>query len=132
VLVAITVVGLAIDAYVHLSLAHTYDPVRSTFSQGWLFRLEALAAIVAAVLLVVRPNRVTAAIAFVVAASGLVALVLYRYVDVGAIGPFPNMYEPLWYTKKTLTTIAQAVATVTALTLVLQLRETPVTRSRRK
>jgi hypothetical protein len=124
VLVSVTVAGLAIDAYVHLALARTYDPVSASISQGWLFRLEAAAAIVAAVLLLIRPNRLTAGFAAIVAGSGLIAVLLFRYVDVGALGPFPNMYEPLWYTKKVVTTIAQAVATVTALILVLQLRET--------
>ncbi|HEY5187158.1 MAG TPA: hypothetical protein VIM19_20195 [Actinomycetes bacterium] len=33
-LLAVTVVGLAVDAYVHLTLASTYDAVRGTVSQG--------------------------------------------------------------------------------------------------
>jgi hypothetical protein len=32
----------------------------------------------------------------VVAASAFGAVVLYRYVDVGRLGPLPNMYEPTW------------------------------------
>jgi hypothetical protein len=117
-LVGVTVAGLAIDAYVHLHLAHFYDPVKATFSQGQLFRLEAGLAIVAAVLLLVRPGRLTAAIAAVVAGGGVVALLLYYFVDVGKLGPLPNMYEPTMYTEKVVTLIAQAVATVTALALV--------------
>jgi hypothetical protein len=118
-LVALTVVGLAVDAFVHLWLAGTYDAVQGTVSQGMLFRVEALVAVLAAVLLLVRPGRLTAALAAVVAGGGLVALVLYRYVDVGQIGPFPDMYEPLWYAKKSWTAVAQAVATVAAITLVV-------------
>jgi hypothetical protein len=117
-LVAVTVVGLAIDAYVHLKLAHDYDGVKATISQGQLFRLEAALAIVAAILLLVRPNRWTAGIAALVAGGGVVALLLYYFVDVGKIGPIPNMYENIFYTDKTVTLIAQAVATVTALALV--------------
>ena len=41
--------------------------------------------------------------AFLVAASALAAVVLYRYVDVGAIGPFPNLYEPTWQVPGKLT-----------------------------
>jgi hypothetical protein len=53
-------------------------------------------------------------IAFVVAASALGAVVLYRYVNVGSIGPLPNMYEPIWYTKKTLSAYAEGGAAVLA------------------
>lgn len=119
VLVLVTVAGLAVDAYVHLSLAGRYDAVRATVSQGELFRAEGIAAILAALLLLVRPGRVTAAIAALVAGGGLVALLLYRYVDVGQLGPFPNMYEPLWYAKKTWSMVGEAVATVAALILVV-------------
>lgn len=119
VLVLVTVAGLAVDAYVHLSLAGRYDAVRATVSQGELFRAEGIAAILAALLLLVRPGRVTAAIAALVAGGGLAALLLYRYVDVGQLGPFPNMYEPLWYAKKTWSMVGEAVATVAALMLVV-------------
>ena len=117
-LVGVTVAGLAVDAYVHLHLAHDYDVVKATVSQGQLFRLEAVLAIVAAVLLLVRPGRLTAAIAAVVAGGGVVALLLYYFVNVGKIGPIPNMYEPTFYGEKVVTLVAQSVATVTALALV--------------
>jgi hypothetical protein len=117
-LVGVTVVGLAIDAYVHLHLASAYDTVKGTFSQGELFRIEAGLAIVAAILLLVRPGRLTAAIAAIVAGGGVFALLLYYFVNVGKLGPLPNMYEPTWYGDKVVTLIAQTVATVTALALV--------------
>jgi hypothetical protein len=117
-LVGLTVAGLAVDAYVHLKLAGDYDSVKATVSQGALFRLEAGLAVVAAVLLLVRPGRLTAAIAALVAGGGVVALLLYYFVNVGKIGPLPNMYEPTWYADKVVTLIAQVVATVTALGLV--------------
>ena len=118
-LILVTVAGLAVDAYVHWSLAGNYDLVRQTASQGQLFRVEAVAAVVSAVLLLIRPGRLTAAIAAAVAGGVLVALILYRYVDVGQLGPFPNMYEPIWYAKKSLTAIAQGAATVAAILLVI-------------
>ncbi len=117
-LVGVTVAGLAVDAYVHLKVAGSYDTVKATVSQGGLFRLEAALAIVAAVVLLVRPNRLTAAIAALVAGGGVVALLLYYFVNVGQLGPIPNMYEPIWYTEKVVTLVAQSVATVTALWLV--------------
>lgn len=117
-LVGVTVAGLAIDAYVHLKLASDYDPVKATVSQGELFRIEAGLAIVAAVLLLVRPGRLTAAVAAIVAGGGVFALLLYYFVNVGQLGPLPNMYEHTWYAEKVVTLIAQTVATVTALALV--------------
>ena len=118
-LVGVTVAGLAVDAYVHLHLAGEYDKVKGTFSQGELFRIEAVLAIVAAILLLVRPGRLTAAIAAIVAGGGVFALLLYYFVNVGKIGPLPNMYEHLWFTEKIVTLVAQTVATVTALALVV-------------
>ena len=121
-LTALTVVGLAIDAYVHFHLASTFDPIRtSSISQGDLFRVEAVLAIVAALALVLRRRRYTAAFAFVVAAGGVFAVLLYQYVDVGKIGPIPDMYDPFWSTEKALSLIGEAMAALTALALLIVL-----------
>lgn len=111
----ITAAGLAIDAYVHADLAGRYDPIRQSISQGNLFRIEAAVAALAALLIVVIPRRETYAFAFVVAASALGAIVLYRYVNVGTLGPLPNMYEPVWFTEKVAAAVAEAVTVVAAL-----------------
>lgn len=111
----LTAAGLAVGAYVHADLASVYDPVRNSISQGDLFRAEAAASALAAVLILLSGRRVVWAFAFVVAASGVGALLLYRYVNVGPIGPLPNMYEPLWYSKKTAAAAAEGLAAVTAL-----------------
>jgi hypothetical protein len=117
-LILIVVAGLAVDAYVHFDLASAYDPVKTdTLSQGDLFRAESVVAILAALLLLLRPRRWTAAIAAVVAGSALAAVLVYRYVDVGPIGPIPSMYEASWYTEKTITAIAEAAAFVAAVLL---------------
>ncbi|MFJ2188993.1 hypothetical protein ACIOJE_13730 [Kitasatospora sp. NPDC087861] len=102
--------ALAVDAYVHADLAEGYDAVVKSVSQGDLFRIEAALAALAALLLLVRPHRPALAFAFLVAAGGLAALLLYRYVDVGSLGPLPNMYEPVWYTDKQTAAVAEAVA----------------------
>ncbi|MBF9072714.1 hypothetical protein I2501_32325 [Streptacidiphilus sp. NEAU-YB345] len=112
----LTVAGLAIDAYVHADLAPTYDPIKATVSQGDLFRAEAAAASLAALLLLVFRRHLTAWLfAFAVALAGVGAVLLYRYVNVGAIGPLPNMYEPFWYPEKTASVIAEGAAALTAL-----------------
>jgi hypothetical protein len=92
-----TAVALGIDAYVHAHDAAFYDAVRtSVISQGTLFRLEAVVAGLIALALLIRPSRLWWAAALIVAASAFGAVVLYRYVDVGRLGPLPNMFEPTW------------------------------------
>jgi hypothetical protein len=119
VLVVVTVAGLGVDAFLHLRLASTYDAVGTAVSEGLLFRLEGALALLAGLLLALRPGRLTAAVSAVVAGGGLAVLLLYRYVDVGALGPLPDMYEPFWFPDKTVTAIAQGVATAAAVGLVV-------------
>jgi hypothetical protein len=118
-LTALVVVGLAVDAFVHFDLAGAFaNNKTSTLSEADLFRAEAVGAVVAAVLVLLRPRRYTAAIAFVVAAGGVLAVVVYRYVNVGAFGPIPNMYDPYWApAEKNLSLIGEAVAALAALAL---------------
>jgi hypothetical protein len=119
VLTVLVVVGLAVDAYVHFHLASAFKHNKtSTLSETDLFRAEAVAAIVAALALLLRPRRYTAAFAFLVAAAGTVAVIVYRYVDIGAFGPIPNMYDPYWApAEKTWSLVAEVVAALAALAL---------------
>jgi hypothetical protein len=120
-LTAIVVTGLAVDAFVHFHLASAFERNKtSTLSGADLFHLEAIAAVIAAVALLVRPRRYTAAFAFLVAANGTAAVVVYRYVDVGTIGPIPNMYDPYWAPpEKTLSAWAEGLAALAALALLV-------------
>jgi hypothetical protein len=111
----ITSAGLAVDAYVHADLASRYDPIRASISQGDLFRIEAGIASLAALLVILLGRRETYALAFLVAASALGAIVLYRYVNVGKLGPLPNMYEPIWFTEKSVSAVAEVVALIASL-----------------
>ncbi|HEY7049912.1 MAG TPA: hypothetical protein VH373_22045 [Jatrophihabitantaceae bacterium] len=121
-LIVIVVAGLAIDAYVHFDLAGNYELIKtSTLSQADLFRIEGAVAIVAALLLLLRPRRYTAAIAAIVAGSALLVLLLYRYNDIGRIGPIPSMYEPIWFTKKTVAAYAEGAALIAAVALLVVL-----------
>jgi len=119
VLRLVVAAGLAIDAYVHFDLAATYDAVHARIGQGTLFRIEAAVAAVTAVLVIAVRRWITDVIAFLVALGGLGAVVLYRYVDVGAFGPIANMYESTWYAEKTLSAVAEGVAALAALILVI-------------
>lgn len=129
-LAVIGAAGLAIDAYVHFDLASSYAPIKtSSLSQVDLFRAEGAVAAVAAVAVLLRPRRYTAAFAFLVAAAGTAAVLVYAYVDVGAFGPVPNMYDPYWFDEKTLSAWAEGIAAVAALGLFAELhthaRHTP-------
>lgn len=121
-LIVITAVGLLVDAVVHFHLAGSYSGVRTNFvSEGTLFRIEATVATLAAAALLIRPRRYTAAVAFVVAAGGTLAVVITRYVNMGAVGPLPDMYDPAWYAEKTVSAVAEGIAAVAALLLFVQL-----------
>jgi hypothetical protein len=110
----LTAAGLAIDAYVHADLAPAYDAIHGSISQGDLFRIEAAVASAAALIVLAVGRRTGFGLAFLVAVSALGAIMLYRYVDVGTLGPLPNMYEPAWFTEKTIAAVAEAAAAVLA------------------
>ena len=118
VLSVLTAAGLVIDAYVHLTVAGDYAFVKTdVVSQATLFRVEGGVAIAAAVIVLIRPSRLTSLIALVVGAAGVAAVLAYTEFDPGRIGPLPDMYEPVWFTKKTVSLIAEAGATVSAAAL---------------
>ncbi|MHA7285984.1 hypothetical protein ACX80I_06885 [Arthrobacter sp. MDT3-44] len=104
-------VGLIVSAVIHFQLAPGFQQAAPTgIGGGNLFRIQAVVAVLAAAYVLIRGSRAAYALAAVVALSALAAVVLYRYVQVPAIGPIPSMYEPVWYAKKTLTAVAEAVA----------------------
>jgi hypothetical protein len=110
-----TAAALGIDAVVHWQNASAYDPVGTTITQGELFRAEAVVAVVAALLVLVRPRPSSWLAALLVAASALGAVLLYRYVDLGSLGPLPDMYENTWQVPgKLLSAYAEAAAVVLA------------------
>jgi hypothetical protein len=110
-----TAAALGIDAAVHARNASAYDAVKATVTQGQLFRVEAGLAVAVGVLVLVRPWRSSWVAALAVAASALAAVLLYRYVDLGALGPFPDMYETTWQVPgKLLSAYAEGAAVVLA------------------
>jgi hypothetical protein len=117
-LAVVAAAGLVVDAYTHLHLAHLYVFNRtSTVNEAVLFRVEAGIAIAAAVWVLVRPAALSAGFAVLVAAGGAALLLVYRYVNVGKIGPIPNMYDPEWFTEKNWSLAGELVATAAALML---------------
>ncbi|MCU1634425.1 MAG: hypothetical protein JWM61_3077 [Micrococcaceae bacterium] len=117
-------VGLMVSAVIHLQLAPGFQQAAPAgIGGGALFRIQAVVSILAAAYVLIRGSRAAFAIAAIVALSALAAVVLYRYVQVPAIGPIPSMYEPVWYPQKALTAVAEAFAgTLAVIGYVLLLR----------
>jgi len=115
-----TAAALAVDAAVHARNASAYDAVGATVTQGLLFRVEAGVAVVVALLVLVWPRPVSWISALLVGASALAAVLLYRYVDVGPLGPLPDMYENTWQVPgKPLSACAEGVVVVLAALVLL-------------
>jgi hypothetical protein len=114
----VIILGLASDAYVHLRLAPDYDVVGQSLREGDLFRIEAILA-VAAALFVLTGRRASLWFALVVAASAATALLVNTYWQVGAIGPIPDMYEPIWFAQKQQAAIGELAAAISAAALLL-------------
>jgi hypothetical protein len=124
---AVTAAGLAIDAYVHFDLAALYAEAGGTINEGVLFRIEAAAALVAAVAVLVIGRRVCYLAGLAVAGSALTAMLVSRYVDLGQLDPFPDLYDPVWFPEKLLAAYAEGAAFVTALAgaIILSLPKNP-------
>ena len=111
----LTAVALFIDAAVHIHLAPGYQAGNSAgIGQGNLFLLESAAAVLAGLYVLLRGSRAAFAVAFVVALSAFMAVVTYRYVNIPAFGPFPAMYEPIWFFEKSVSAVAEGAGAVLA------------------
>ncbi|MFF1252897.1 hypothetical protein ACFVYC_10450 [Pseudarthrobacter sp. NPDC058329] len=111
----LTALALFIDAGVHILLAPGYQAANpGGIGQGNLFLLQSAAAVLVAVYVLIRGSKPAYAMALVVLLSAFAAVVLYRYVDIPAFGPFPAMYEPVWFFEKTLSAVAEGLGAVLA------------------
>lgn len=112
----IVAAGLAADAIVHWMFAPDMAYVEGGSIGGDdLFRIQAAVAGVVAVIVLTYGSRWAHALAFLVAASAAGAVVLYYYVDLGALGPLPDMHEPVWYLDKTISLVGEGGAALAAL-----------------
>lgn len=107
--------GLAVDAYIHFVLAPQYQQAYPDgMGGGNLFRIQAVAAILAGLYVLIRGSRLSYAIAAVVALSAFAAVVLSVYIQLPQVGPIPAMYEPLWFFEKTVSAVAEGIAGILA------------------
>lgn len=110
-----TAAGLAIDAYVHFDLASQYAESGGAINEGILFRVEAVVAVLTALAVIATGRLVSYLAALLVAGSALAVMLVSRYVDLGPLGPFPNLYDPVWFPEKLLAALAEGAAFATAL-----------------
>ncbi|WP_294568178.1 hypothetical protein [uncultured Arthrobacter sp.] len=130
VLRALVAVGLTVSAVIHFELAPGFQQAApGGIGGGNLFRIQAVLAVLAALYVLIRGHLPAYLVAAALALSALAAVLLYRYVQVPAIGPIPSLYEPVWYAKKTLTAVAEGAAGLSALIGYALLRRRGGTRS---
>ncbi|HET7139381.1 MAG TPA: hypothetical protein VFI36_04400 [Arthrobacter sp.] len=111
----LTALALFVDAGVHIHLAPGYQGASpGGIGQGNLFLLESAVAVLAALWVLLRGSRASFALAFVVALSAFAAVMVYRYVDIPAFGPFPAMYDPVWFFEKSLSAVAEGAGALLA------------------
>jgi hypothetical protein len=119
-LAVVAAAGLGIDAFTHLDLAHLYQAnTTGTVNEGVLFQIEAALAIVAGIWILLRPGVLSAGFTLLVAGGGAFVLLLYRYVNVGKIGPIPNMWDPGWFPEKKWSLVGELIAVVASLVLLV-------------
>ena len=106
----LTAAALAVSAYVHHDLSSSPWYAGGQLTLGALFLGQAVVAAVVALWVAVRPSRAAYAAAAVVAAASFAALVLSTYVRLPSVGPFPVLYEPVWYADKVVAAITAGVA----------------------
>jgi hypothetical protein len=107
--------ALAVSAYLHLDLARGPLVGGGQITLAGLFTAQAVVAIVVALAVLLRPGRPAWVAVAIVGLGSLAALVLSVYVQIPAVGPFPTLYEPLWYPEKVIAAGAAALAAVTAM-----------------
>lgn len=120
-------VALLVNAVIHFRLAAPFDAVAGTIvTQGDLFRIQAVANIVAIAVVVIARRRWADALALVIAAGGAALIVVTALVplDLTAIG-LPLLFEPAYYPDKTYALVAQLVAVAAATALILLRRRRP-------
>ena len=111
----LTAAALLVSAYLHWDLSGSPYYAAGQITLSGLFLAQAVVAVVVAVWVALRPEPLAVLAALAVAAASLLALVLSVYVRLPSFGPFPVLYEPVWYGDKVAAAVAAAVATAAAL-----------------
>lgn len=107
--------ALIVSGVIHLQLASGFQQAApDSIGGGNVFRIQAAVAVLSGLYVLLRGTSRAFLLAALVALASLAAVLLYRYVQVPTIGPIPSMYEPVWYTTKTITAMAEGLALILA------------------
>ncbi|PRZ43985.1 hypothetical protein CLV47_101109 [Antricoccus suffuscus] len=105
---------LVVSAYTHAHLASQYD-VGPAITLGQLFIAQAIVTSLVAVWLLLRDSTAAWAVATVVMVASAAAVLLSVVTKLPAIGPFPSIYEPVWFTEKIASAASEVAFVVLAL-----------------
>lgn len=121
---ALGALTLGYSGYLHLRIALDRPPllVDGGVTLMGLFVAQAVAVLVVVVWVLVRAGAVAWLAFAVVAVASLAALLLSVVVRIPAIGPFPEIHEPAWYTDKTLAAASAGAAVAVAVVALAVLR----------
>ncbi len=125
VLRVLGVVALGVSAFVHIDIASSRPLVADgQITLMGLFMAQGVVAAIAALWVLVRGDTLAWLAVGAVGLASLAALVLSVYVKIPSIGPFPVIYEPIWYTDKYVAAVAAGAAALIALVTLASLRRT--------
>lgn len=113
--------ALAVSGWLHYDLAAGPLVSDGQVTLAGLFIVQAVVAGLVALWVLVRGDRWSWVAVLVVGLASLVALVLSVYVRIPSIGPFPVLYEPLWYAEKVVAAVSAGAAAVVALVALARL-----------
>ena len=110
--------ALMVSAFIHGTLAIQLGVGGPLISQGQLFTAQAALSAALALAMLTRDDRIWL-VAVVLSVVGLGAVLASVYSPIPAIGPFPEIHEPVWLMTMLVSAFAQAA--VPALWLVRQI-----------
>ena len=110
--------ALMVSAFIHGTLAIQLGVGGPLISQGQLFTAQAALSAALALAMLTRDDRIWL-VAVVLSVVGLGAVLASVYFPIPAIGPFPEIHEPVWLMTMLVSAFAQAA--VPALWLVRQI-----------
>lgn len=127
VLRVVGALALGFSAFLHLRIALERPPL---FADGQvtlsgLFLAQAVVAASVTLWVLVRGTRPAWLALGAVALASLAAVVLSVYVRIPSVGPFPVIYEPIWYLDKYLASASAGIAVVVAAVALILLRRRP-------
>ena len=99
--------ALMVSAFIHGTLAIQLGVGGPLISQGQLFTAQAALSAALALALLTRDDRIWL-VAVVLSVVGLGAVIASVYFPIPAIGPFPEIHEPVWLMTMVVSAFAQA------------------------